>query len=66
METIEIELTNQKALKLLQDLEDLNLIKVIRRTEKKSSLRGKIQTQMTEKEIDRQLASIRDEWQRAI
>ncbi|WP_138989430.1 hypothetical protein [Larkinella sp. C7] len=66
METIEIELTNQKALKLLQDMEELNLIRVIKRKQKVSSLRGKIQTQMNEKEIDNQLATLRDEWQRTI
>jgi hypothetical protein len=66
METIEIELTNQKALKLLEDMEELNLIKVIKRKQKVSSLRSKIQTQMSEKEIDAQLDTLRDEWKRTI
>ncbi len=30
METLHIQITNQKALKLLQDLEDLDLIKVLK------------------------------------
>ncbi|MGV3557962.1 hypothetical protein [Larkinella arboricola] len=66
METIEIELTNQKALKLLQDMEELNLIKLVKRKQKLSSLRGKIKTPMQENEIHTQLDTLRDEWQRNI
>jgi hypothetical protein len=66
METILIELTNQKAYKLLKDLEDLNIIKVLKQPASLSSLRGKIQTKMSSEDIDKQLDALRGEWQRAI
>ena len=66
METVIIELTNQKAYKILEDLEKLNIIKVIKRPSTLSSLRKKIQTKMSNEEIDEQLHNIRDEWQRPI
>ena len=46
METLLIELTNQKAYKLLKDLEDLNIIKVLKAPVSLSALRGKIQTRI--------------------
>lgn len=55
METVLIELTNQKAYKLLKDLEDLNIIKVLKQPASLSSLRGKIQTKMSNEDIDKQL-----------
>lgn len=66
METYVIELTNQKAYKLLKELEDLNLIRMIKPSAKLSSLRKKIQTPMNDEDIDKQLKAIRDEWQRDI
>lgn len=66
METLEIELTNQKALKLLQDMEELKLIRVIRKKTNLSSLRGTIKSPMTNNQIDDQLDSIRNEWQKSI
>ena len=67
MERLVIELTNQKAYRLLKELEELNLIKMIRTPSiKLSSLRKKIQTPMDEVQIDRQLEQLRKEWQRDI
>ncbi|HZY35093.1 MAG TPA: hypothetical protein VFE53_00510 [Mucilaginibacter sp.] len=64
MDTVIIELTNQKAYKLLEDMEELNLIRVIKEPTKLSALRGRIKSQMSNEEIDKQLNDIRDEWQR--
>jgi hypothetical protein len=64
MDTITIQLTNQKAYKLLQDMEELDLIKVLKKPIKLSSLRGQIRTPMSNEEIDKQLIAIRQEWQR--
>jgi hypothetical protein len=61
METVTIELTNQKAYKILKDLEELNLIKVIKKPARLSSLRQKIQTKMSNEDIDKQLHNLRDE-----
>ena len=66
METLVIELTNQKAYKLLKDLEDLNIIKVLKKSSNLSSLRGKIQAKMSNEDIDKQLDALRNEWERAI
>lgn len=66
METIIIELTNQKAYKILKDLEELNIIKVVKEPGALSSLRQKIQTKMSNQEIDNQLNILRSEWQRII
>jgi hypothetical protein len=66
METIVIELTNQKAYKILKELENLHLIRVIKETTKLSSLRKKIQAPMNEEDINAQLNTIRKEWQRDI
>lgn len=66
METVIVELTNQKAYKILKDLEELNIIKVIKKPSTLSSLRKKIQTKMSTEEIDKQLHNLRDEWQRPI
>ena len=64
METVIIQLTNQKAYKLLEDMEELNLIKVLRDPPKISSIRGQVKTRMSNEEIDKQLNTIRKEWQR--
>ncbi len=64
MDTLIIQLTNSKAYKLIEDMEELNLIKVIKKTANISDLRGKITTPMTNDEIDKQLKEIREEWKR--
>ena len=66
MDTLIIELTNQKAYKLLQDMEELNLIRVLKKPEKLSSLRQKIKVRMSNSDIDNQLNTIRNEWKRDI
>lgn len=66
METILIELTNQKAYRLLKELEDLKLIRVIKTPTKISALRKKIKTPMAETEIDKQLSELRSDWHRDI
>jgi hypothetical protein len=66
METFVIELTNQKAYKILKELEELHLIRVIKASTKISSLRGQLQTPMSNEDIDNQLNTIRSEWQRDI
>lgn len=66
METFVIELTNQKAYKIIKELEELHLIRVIKASTKISSLRGQLQTPMSNEDIDSQLNTIRSEWQRDI
>jgi hypothetical protein len=66
MDTLLIELRNTKAYKLLQDMEDLDLIRVIKSPSKISLLRQRIQTRLNNEQIDQQLNSIRQEWQRGI
>jgi hypothetical protein len=64
MTTLTIELTSDKALKLLQDLEDLDIIGVVKKSGQLSQLRSKIKTRMSEDAIDQQLTKLRNEWQR--
>ena len=64
MDTVIIQLKNQKAFKLLEDMEELDLIRVLKDVPKTSSLRGQIKTRMSNEEIDNQLSSVRKEWQR--
>ncbi|HVX24979.1 MAG TPA: hypothetical protein VHB70_01460 [Parafilimonas sp.] len=69
METILVGLKNEKAKKLLKDLEDLNLIELLEKGDTKinlSELKDNIVSKMSEAEIDNQLQSIREEWQRDI
>lgn len=66
MVTITVELINQKAYKILKDLEELNLIKLQEKPNGLSALRQKIQTKMSNEDIDRQLDTLRKEWQRVI
>lgn len=61
-----IEVTNHKAYKLLEDLEDMEIIRVVRKPPLLSQLRGKIHTRISNKDIDKQLDKIRKEWQRDI
>jgi hypothetical protein len=66
MDTLIIELTNQKAYKLLKELEELHLIRVIKKNVKTSELRNQIKSQMNAEAIDGQLNDLRGEWQRDI
>lgn len=66
MDTLVIELTNQKAYKLLKKLEELHLIRVIKKQTKLSKLRNQIKTPMEGKAIDEQLNKLRKEWHRDI
>jgi hypothetical protein len=66
MDTLVIELVNIKVYKLLQTMEELNLIRIIKKPVKLSSLRNSIQTRMSNEEIDSQINSIRKEWHRNI
>ena len=61
MKTLLIELTNPKAINILNELENLGLIKIIKKSTKLSSLRGKIQTKMSDEDINRQLHILRGE-----
>lgn len=59
MEKLVIELTNQKAYRLLKELEELNLIKMIKTPSTKlSSLRKKVQDKMSDSQIDEQLQKL--------
>jgi hypothetical protein len=62
METFVIELTNQKAYKIIKEREELHLIRVIKASSKISSLRGQLQTPMSNEDIDNQLNTIRKEY----
>lgn len=66
METIEIEITDKKAMKLLMDLEEMHLIRVLKKRSGISSLRSRIKTPMTAADIDQQLSSLRNEWEKGI
>ncbi|HEX5151457.1 MAG TPA: hypothetical protein VFW07_08405 [Parafilimonas sp.] len=71
METVLVGLKNEKAKKLLKDLEDLNLIELLdkeqKQTNKKlSALKDAIALKMNESEINDQFNIIRNEWQRDI
>ncbi|MGV3599904.1 MAG: hypothetical protein ACO1N1_01810 [Dyadobacter fermentans] len=66
MKTIEIEITDDKALKLLLDMEEMHLIRVVRNQEPLSELRKQIKSPMTTQEIDSQLNTLRNEWKRDI
>jgi hypothetical protein len=64
MDMLTLQLINPKAYKLLEDMEKLNLIRIIKAPAKISSLRGQIKTPMDNDEIDKQIEAIRKEWQR--
>lgn len=65
MQTIVIELTNDKALKLLQDMEALNLIKLLPPASLKQNLAdkyfGKVDNQVAE-EMQDYVKKSREEW----
>ena len=67
METILIQITNHKAYKLLEDLEDLNLIKVLQKkdqTPEKLSEKyaGKLNPKVAE-ELQEYVSKSREEWE---
>lgn len=65
MDTLTVEVTDSKAYKLLESLEELKLIRVLRKKYSGiSNLRGKIKTRMSDEQIDQQLNEMRNEWQR--
>lgn len=67
MERLVIELRNQKAYNLLKELEELDLIKMIKAPSTKiSDIRKKVQYKMSDSKIDQQLQILREEWQRDI
>ena len=69
MQTILIELTNDKALKLLQDMEDLNLIKLLPNQSPKENLAdkyyGKLDNKLAEEAQD-YIRKSREEWDNSI
>ena len=66
MQTILIELKNQKACRLLKELEDLQLIRLVKTSSKLSDLRKQVEIPMSETEIDKHVADLRNEWHRDI
>lgn len=71
LQTITIQITDLKALKLLEDLEALKLIRVIKKTVSQSNrkLSSVLSGSLTENEaakIDKELDQIRSEWERNI
>jgi hypothetical protein len=68
-ETLTIELTNSTAIKLLENLERLNIIRILRRRTKAApaDLATRMQGSITEVQADelhRQLEKMRGEWER--
>lgn len=66
MQTITIDIINEKALKLLQDLELLKLIRVRKEKTSGSMDWSKYKGAMTRqpiKEVDDQLTKLREEWE---
>jgi hypothetical protein len=66
METVTIQINNDKAYKLLKDLEDLDIIKVIsKQTEKKDKLSDKYRGSLTIEDgqsLDQHIKDMRQEW----
>jgi|GEM_PF-752354 len=70
MTTITVELLREDALELLNQLELLSILRVkkevvVKKT-KLSDLRGKLKTGLSIEEINKQLKSLRNEWERDI
>jgi len=66
MQTVIIQLTNQKALRLLEELEELHIIKVLKKNinpEEKLSDKyaGKISSELTEK-LQKHISESRNQW----
>jgi hypothetical protein len=66
MDTISIQLINPKAGKILEDLEELGLIKILKEGPKTTQQLVKIKAPVNEEEIDKRLREIRKECQRDI
>ena len=72
MQTLTIKINNVKALKLLEDLEALNLIQVIKKPavkEKKGKLSERLAGSISAKQaklMRNELTEMRNEWQRSI
>lgn len=72
METVIVTLKNAKAKKLLQDLEEMDLIKIEENPDiptdtasfNVTDLKNMIRSPMSEEEINKQLAQLRNEWER--
>lgn len=69
MKTVTVEILNEKAYRLLEDLEELDVIKLQRPSVSTggtgiSKLRGSIQLHKTVEEIDEELRNLRAEWER--
>lgn len=72
METVIVTLKNAKAKKLLQDLEEMDLIEIREKPAssntnasfKISDLAGMIKSPMSEEEINKQIEELRNEWER--
>lgn len=70
MGTIEIQILNNKALKLLRQLEDLQLVRIVRKHKKKEQTlsekyAGKLPAEVAE-DVQKYIARSRDEWKRDI
>jgi len=68
MDTIEIQILNNKALKLLRQLEDLQLVRIVRKHKKKEQTlsekyAGKLPAEVAE-DVQKYIARSRDEWKR--
>ena len=70
MKIIEIQILNNKTIKLLRDLEDLQLLKIVRRSKKRTKkqseqLSGSLPLSVAE-EMQKNIAESRKEWNRVI
>ncbi len=70
METLLVKLKHERARKLLQDLEDMEILEVKEvyndkrfRASKISDIKNKVTLRMSEEDINQQLSQIRNEWQ---
>jgi hypothetical protein len=74
MTVVTVAIHNEKAMRLLQDLADLNLIELLPSSalgmepnkKKLSSFIGQLNTGQTTEQLDEQLSTLRDEWDRTI
>ena len=70
MTTIEIQVTNDKALRLLKDLEALQLLRIVKHRKKKTAklseqLAGALPSEVAE-EMQKYITECRNEWNRDI
>lgn len=70
MDTIEVQILNAKALKLLHQLEDLQLVRIVRKHKKKEQTlsekyTGKLPARVAE-DAQKYIARSREEWNRDI